>query len=195
MAKEVSAFLWSEGLNDATDLPHQAWNSVLGGLAQMGLQFAERHLNWVEVGRIGRQILRCCSRRFDRLLDAGDFVYRQVVHRDNFTALECGNEELLYPGEKHRPIHRPLKHARRGHPVQTKPRHKGDCLPMAVRRVADQSLTARTAAAKPHHHGIRAGLIDKHQFRGVEQALLAHPAAAGAGHLGALLLRRVQSFF
>jgi hypothetical protein len=39
MAEEVSAFLWSEGLNDPTDLPHQAWNSVLGGLAQMGLQF------------------------------------------------------------------------------------------------------------------------------------------------------------
>ena len=38
MAKEVSAFLWSEGLNDATDLPHPAWNSVLGGPAQMGLQ-------------------------------------------------------------------------------------------------------------------------------------------------------------
>jgi len=195
MAKEVSAFLWSEGLNDATDLPHQAWDSVLGGLAQMGLQFAERHLNWVEVGRIGRKITRCCSRRFDRLGDAGDFVYRQVVHCDNITALECRNEELLDPGEKHRPIHRPLKHARRRHPVQTKTCNEGDCLPVAVGRVADQTLAARTAAAKPHHHGVRAGLIDKYQFRRVEHALLAHPAAAGADHLGALLLRRVQSFF
>ena len=33
VAEEVSAFLWREGLNDATDLSQQTWNCVLGSLA------------------------------------------------------------------------------------------------------------------------------------------------------------------
>jgi hypothetical protein len=73
--------------------------------------------------------------------------------------------------------------------------HKGDCFPMSMWRVADQSLAARTAASQPHHRGAGACLVDKHQLRGIKHALLSHPTSARMGHLGTLLLRRVQSFF
>jgi len=55
-AQEVPAFLWTEGLNNAADPAQQAWNCVLGCLAQMHLEFAEGLLDGVEVWQIGRQI-------------------------------------------------------------------------------------------------------------------------------------------
>lgn len=47
MAKEVSAFLWAEIGNDATDLAHEAWDCLLGRLAQMRLEFAKGQLDGV----------------------------------------------------------------------------------------------------------------------------------------------------
>jgi len=88
VAQEISAFLGAESLNNATDPAQQAWNCVLGRLAQMRLEFAEGHLDWVKVGRIGRQIKECRTCCFDRLLDAGDFMHRQIVHDDDVAALE-----------------------------------------------------------------------------------------------------------
>ena len=74
MAQEIPAFLGAEGLNDATYPAQQTWNCVLGCLSQMRLQFAEGHLDGVEVGRIGRQINEGRPHSFDRLLDAGDRI-------------------------------------------------------------------------------------------------------------------------
>ena len=71
--------------------------------------------------------------------------------------------------------------------------------PEAVRQhaadIVDQPLATRSTAAQPHHRGVGGGLVDEHQPRRVKHALVAHPAAAGAGHVRALLLHRVQSFF
>jgi hypothetical protein len=53
MSQEVSAFLRAKSLNNATYPAQQTWNCVLGCLSQMRLQFAEGHLDRVEVGRIG----------------------------------------------------------------------------------------------------------------------------------------------
>ena len=44
MAKEVPAFLRAEIGNDATDPTQEAQNRMLGGLAQMRLEFAEGQL-------------------------------------------------------------------------------------------------------------------------------------------------------
>src|SRR5258708_2583267 len=110
----------------------------------MRLEFAEGHLDWVEVGRIGRQIKECRTCCFDRLPDAGDFMHREIVHDDDVAALECWNKELLHISQKHRPIHSALKYERCGHPAHAQAGHKGDCFPMSMRRVADQSLAAWT---------------------------------------------------
>ena len=56
MAKEVSAFLRTEIGNNATDPAQEAWDCMLGGLAQMRLEFAEGELDRVEVRRILRKI-------------------------------------------------------------------------------------------------------------------------------------------
>jgi len=161
----------------------------------MRLQFAEGQLDRVEVGRIWRQVKQHRTGSFDRLLNTGNLMHREIVHRDDVAAFERWNKTSFHISKKHRPIHRTVKHERCSHPAQAQTGHKGDRFPMAVRRIADQPFAAGTAATKPHHLGVRAGFVDKHQFCGVKQALLAHPTAAGADHIGALLLRRIQSFF
>ena len=48
---------------------------------------------------------------FDRLLDAGDLVDRQIVHDHGIVALEGWDKALFHIGEKHRPIHGSLPQA------------------------------------------------------------------------------------
>ena len=66
---------------------------------------------------------------------------------------------------------------------------------MSLRRVVDEPFATWSTAAQPHHRGVRAGFVDEHQPRRVKHALFLHPAPPCAGHIRALLLRRVQSFF
>lgn len=195
VTQEIPTFLWRESLQDATDSAQQARDGVLGGLAQVCLQFAEGHFDRIEIWRIGRQIKQprpCC---FDRLPDAGHLVDRQIVHHDDVAALEGRNKTSLHVSKKQGSIHGALKDERCGHPAQTQAAHKGDDFPVPVWRVIDEPLADRTAAAKSHHGTVGPGLIDEDQPGRVEHALLAHPASARADHVGALLLGCVQSFF
>jgi len=195
MAQEIPAFSGTKGLGDAPNPAQQAGNCALGCLPQQRLEFAECHFDGVQVGRVGRQIKERCTYRFNRLLNASDFMHWQIVHDDDVSALECWSKALFHVGEKHRPVHRAVKHERRRHSALAQSRHESHGLAMSVRRVADQTLASRTAASQPHHRGAGAGLIDKHQPRGIKHALLSLPTSARASHLGAILLLRVQSFF
>jgi hypothetical protein len=53
----ISAFLWSESLDDAANSTQQAVNGALGRLAQMRFHFGERHFDGIEVGRVVQQII------------------------------------------------------------------------------------------------------------------------------------------
>src|SRR5450631_17488 len=195
MAKEISAFLRSELGNDATNSAHEARDRMLGRLAQMRFEFTEGQLDRVEVRRIFRKINQSRPRSFDGLRYAGDLVYRQIVHEHDLAALEGWDKTLLHISEKRQPVHGSLDHKRCGHSTLPQAPDKGNCLPMSVRRVADQPFATRSTAAQPHHRGVRACFVDEHQPRWVKHALLAYPAPAHACHVRALLLRCVQSFF
>src|SRR5271165_6516309 len=74
MSKVVGAFLGVEGRHERTNSSVQARNSPLGSLAQICFEFAERHLDWIEVRRILRQVAKCRPRSLDRLPYAGNLV-------------------------------------------------------------------------------------------------------------------------
>jgi len=44
----------------------------------------------IEVRRVRRKIKQHRARRFDRLRDTGDLMYRKIVHDHDIAALECG---------------------------------------------------------------------------------------------------------
>src|ERR1700758_3523494 len=146
--EEISAFLWRESLDDAANSAQQTANGALSCLAQMRLQFAEGHLDGIEVRRVRRQINQCRTHRFDRLSDAGHLVDRQIVHHDNVAALEGRNKILFHISKEQRSIHGAFKDERRGHSALAQGADKGDDFPVPVRRVIDQPLAARIAAPK-----------------------------------------------
>src|SRR5271167_1354166 len=191
MAKEVPAFLWAEIGNDTADPTQEARDRMLGRLAQMRLEFAEGQFDRVEVWRILRKINQRCARSFDCLRDTGDLMNWKIVHEYDLAALEGWNKALLHISEKHRPVHGSLDHERCGHSALPQAAYEGDCFPMSMRSVVDQSFATRSTAAQPHHRGVRAGFVDEHQPGWIKHALLAHPASACARHVRALLLHRV----
>src|SRR3979490_31435 len=115
MSKEVPAFLRAEIGNDATDPAQEAWDRVLGRLAQMRLEFAEGEFDRIEVGRILRKIDQGRARCFDRLCDAGDLMDRQIIHEHDLAALEGWDQALLHISKKYRAVHDSLDHERCGH--------------------------------------------------------------------------------
>src|SRR6266480_3607045 len=66
---------------------------------------------------------------------------------------------------------------------------------MAVGNGPDQSFAPRATAPKSHQAGAGGGLVDKHQSRGIKQALLANPAPPRPRHVRPFLLARAQAFF
>src|SRR5499427_31352 len=148
-------------------------NGALAGLTQVSLQFADGQL----------------------FVDTGNLVDWNIVHDHDIAAPERGSETLLHVSEEHRPVHRALDNEWRDHCTNPQPSHEGDRFPISERGITDQPLAARTAAAQPHHAGIRPAFVDEHQLCRVKHTLPSHPTSALASDLRALLLRSVQSFF
>src|SRR5262245_9278781 len=162
MPEKVPAFSWAEIGNNATDPAQEARDRVLRRLAQMRLHFAEGRLDRVEIWRIRRKIKKRGTRRFDCLFDADDLMSGEIVHDDDISSLECWNKPKFHISKKHRPIHGSLEHEGRDHRAMPQAGHESECFPMSVRCVANQPLSARTAASKSHHAGVRPRLVDKH---------------------------------
>ena len=66
---------------------------------------------------------------------------------------------------------------------------------MAVRRVRDQSLAARSAAVQADHVGAKAGFVDKHQLSHIQTQHLDTPSQSLLMHIRPLLLFGMQYFF
>src|SRR5262249_4227160 len=109
---------------------------------------------------------------FDRFLDTGDLVDRNIVHDHDIAAPERGSETLLHVSEEHRPVHRALDNERRDHCTNPQASHESDRFPMSERGVTDQPLAARTAAAQSHHAGICPAFVDEHQLCRVKHTFL-----------------------
>ena len=60
--------------------------------------------------------------------------------------------------------------------------------PAAVRDTSDQALTARRAAMRAGHVGLRPGLVDEDQTFGIKPSLIAPPPGALTRDVGSLLL-------
>jgi hypothetical protein len=68
-------------------------------------------------------------------------------------------------------------------------------LPMAVRDLGDERLTAAAPAARAGHVGFGPGFINKDKARWVNPGLVFFPAKAAPGDVGAVLLGGEQGFF
>src|SRR6516164_3719880 len=113
MSEVVTAFCTRKCRYESTDPAAQITNGPLGKFSQIGFEFAERQLNWVEVWRVRRQILDSPTAGLDRLLHASNFVNPTVVHRNDVTGLEGRLQDLLDIGQECWPVHGALNNHRR----------------------------------------------------------------------------------
>ncbi len=101
---------------------------------------------------------------------------------------EFGHEDLLDIGLEGLAVDRPGEDEGRDHAAQSKGRDDGRGLPVAVRDADPQARPARGAAMGASHVGLRPGLVDEDQPRGLEIGLRLEPGLAPLQDVGAVLL-------
>src|SRR5229473_4637587 len=163
MPEIVGTFLRTKLWNKRADCSIEVRNRSRGHFAHERLEFAVRHLDWIEVGRVLWQVTKGRPRFLDRLSNTGNQVDPAVIHHDDVIAPERRYQALLDIGEEHLTIHGPFDYHWRGHFIVAQGGHEGDCLPCSKRNSADHPDAAGSPPPEPHHVGADRSLVDKHQ--------------------------------
>src|SRR5262249_42994139 len=195
MPEVVARFAGTHSASECTDSPAQSRNCSLPRFAQTCLEFAEWHLDWIQVRRVLRQITKRCTPRFNRLANTNGLVRGKIVDHDDVVALESGSQTLFNIGQEPLAVHCTVKRARRPHASSTQSSHKRDGFPVPLRHPADQALTAPATTAQTRHLCIGGRLGNEYQPSRIKHALFSHPSASCPGHVGTFLLRCAQAFF
>ena len=112
MSEVVSAFGFGEqGEYAAAELP-ELFGSPLGTVAEQLLELTEGEFDWIEIGRIGRQVTDLGTGGLNGCHDARRLVAGEVVHYHDVARAKRGDELLLDPGPEHTAIDRAF-HAQR----------------------------------------------------------------------------------
>jgi hypothetical protein len=97
----------------------------------------------VEIGAVGRQIAQFSADRFDRVLDAGDFMAGEIVHHDDVARAKRRNQTLLHVGAEARAIDGAVEDTWRGDLVEPQGGNERGRLPMAPWHAGDEALAPR----------------------------------------------------
>src|SRR5262249_3712292 len=163
--------------------------------SQIGFEFAERQLNWIEVWRVCRQILNSRTASLDRLLNASYFLHSTVVHHNDVTRLEGRPQDLLDISQECWPVHGSLHHHRCRHSIMAQAGNEGDGFPVSLRNRTDQPLATRAAAPDTDHIRGDRRLVDKDQPRRIKGALLLNPTSARLRYVFSMSLGCTKAFF
>jgi hypothetical protein len=157
-----------EEIDEAADGVPEAADGSLGGLSQIRFEFREGFFDRIEVGTIRRQIKQARGRRLDHRTDGGPLVARQIVHHDDVTRLEFGEEDLFDVDFKSVPVDRPIEHKGCRDPADPKTSDEGRCLPVPMRDACSQPLPARAAPMRAGHVRQGPGFIDEDEALGIK---------------------------
>src|SRR6202043_880195 len=83
MPEIVGTFLRTELWDEGADGAVKAWDGSRCHFTQECLEFAVRHLDGIEVGRIFRQVTQCRAHCFDSPANAGPQMDPAVIHHDD----------------------------------------------------------------------------------------------------------------
>ncbi len=119
----------------------------------------------------------------------------KIVEDNNVAWLEGRDQELFYIGQETPAVYRTVHDCRSVDPVMTKRGEEGQRLPMTVRDLGAQPLTAATAAMGARHIGLGPGLVDKNEAPGIKPSLVTLPACPPSRHVAPILFGRQHAFF
>src|SRR5712672_582037 len=194
MPEIVGTFARTELWDERANCSSEARNSSRRDLTEERLEFAVRQFDWIEVGRVFRQVAQRRVRFLNRLANGGPHVDAAVIHHDDVVAPERGNQALLDIGEEHLSSHGTFNHYWGGHFVVAQGSNEGDRLPCSKRNGADHPVAARSTPPDPRQVCADRGLVDKHQPGGIKHALLSDPTSACSRHIRSLPFGSLQAF-
>ena len=123
------------------------------------------------------------------------FVAAEVVHDYDVAGRKGRHEELFDIGGEELAVDWSIEDAGRIDPVAAQRRHEGQRLPFTERSLSDQLVTASAPAPERGHVGLRPGLVDEDQPRGIKPPLILLPLRPPPCDLRTILLAGEQAFF
>src|SRR6476659_10016103 len=195
MPEIVGTFARTELWDERANCSSEARNSSRRDLTEERLEFAVRQFDWIEVGRVFRQVAQRRVRFLNRLANGRPHVDAAVIHHDDVVAPERGNQALLDISEEHLSSHGTFDHHWGGHFIVAQGSHEGDRLPCSKRNGADHPVAPRTTPPDPRQVCADRGLVDKHQPGGIKHTLLSDPTSACSRHIRSLPFGSLQAFF
>jgi hypothetical protein len=165
------------------------------GLSEQGPEVGEDLLDGVEIGGIFRQEHEAGSDIPDRLAHRLSFMRAEIVEDHDVARLQRRREELIDIGAEALAVDGSIEQARRVDAVVAQGGEESRGLPLALRDLVDKALSFRRLAAKPCHIGLRPGLIDEDEARGVDEPLIGAPARAMTADVRAVALARDERLF
>jgi hypothetical protein len=122
-------------------------------------------------------------------------VRTEIVHDDDIAGLVGGDENLIDIELETLAIDRFVDKPWCIDAIMTQRRQKRHGLPMAVRHLGFDPLTARRPSSEWSHVGLGPGLVDEHQAGRIDTILIFSPLCPPACHIRAILLRCDQRLF
>jgi hypothetical protein len=164
MPEIVGTFLRTELRDEGADRSVKARDGSRCYFTQECLEFAVRHLDGIEVGRIFRQVTQCRARFFDSPANAGPQMDAAVIHHDDVIASEHWNQAVFDIGEEHLSGHGTLDHHWGDHFIVTQSGHEGDRLPSSKRNSANHPDATRGSPSQSHHVRADGGVSRPEEF-------------------------------
>src|SRR3546814_8343869 len=120
--------------------------ALLGGSHPV-FDLGECLLDGIEIGRVWRQEPEAGAGGADRIAYDAGLMAAEIVHDDDISRLEAGDQLLANLGQEAFAVDRTIEDARRGEPIAAQGAQEGHGAPVAVRGEAAPPLTSRHPAA------------------------------------------------
>jgi len=192
------AFLSTEEIADFTDCAPEGVDGSDRAGSQKGLELGESHLDWIEVGAIGRKEQEPGALGANSPLGLGALMSRQIVQDDDVARLEGRSELRVDVSFEDAPVHRRVNDERGGQGVASQAGDEGLRLPMSERGFGKEPLALRATAAQARHLGGRSGLVQEDEPVGLkphDRLARRDPFLARLLDVGPIVLAGPQSFF
>jgi hypothetical protein len=193
--EEVGAFLRAEGAQDFADGRANGFDGSCAGFSQVVFEFGEQLLDRVQVRGVFRQKDEMGAGLADRGPYRFAFVAAEIVHDDDISEPQGGNENFLDIEEEPLTIDRTVDQPGRLDAIVAECGEERHCVPVAVRRCRFEPLSQGAPAAQWRHVGLCPGLIDKNEPGRINASLIAYPLRAPSSHVGTILFFGQKCFF
>ena len=152
-------------------------------------------LNWIEIGRVRRQVPEPRPGGTDRRADGPGFVTAEIVHDNDVARRERRGELLFDIGAEAFAVDGAVEHTGSGEAIVAQRAEEGQRAPVTMRREASQALALKAPAPQRRHIGLDPSLVDEDKAFWIEAFLNGAPPFAPARDVVTSLFEGKQCFF